>query len=122
MNGLNSEAFVLFGQHILWSDMIGNILGLAALALGWRRSLWTWPVQFLSGLILFGAFFGHLTGVAGKQAVVMTVAMYGWWRWRRDKDRSQDGQITPRFATWRERAEMVGAVAVGTVAVALLFK
>ncbi|MGW1668133.1 nicotinamide mononucleotide transporter family protein [Streptomyces sp. NPDC002324] len=122
MNGLNSEAFVLFGQHILWSDMIGNILGLAALALGWRRSLWTWPVQFLSGLILFGAFFGHLTGSAGKQAVVMTVALYGWWRWNSDKGRSEHGQITPRFATWRERAAMLVAVAVGTVAVALLFK
>ncbi|MFE7766954.1 nicotinamide riboside transporter PnuC [Streptomyces sp. NPDC057438] len=122
MNGLNSEAFVLFGQHILWSDMIGNILGLAALALGWRRSLWTWPVQFLSGLILFGAFFGHLTGSAGKQAVVMTVALYGWWRWNRDKGRSEHGQITPRFATWRERAAMLVAVAVCTVAVALLFK
>ncbi|MDW4905599.1 nicotinamide mononucleotide transporter family protein [Streptomyces sp. ADMS] len=122
MNGVNSEAFVLFDQHILWSDMTGNILGLAALALGWRRSLWTWPVQFLSGLILFGAFFGHLAGSAGKQAVVMTVALYGWWRWNRDKGRSGNGQITPRFATWRERAAMAGAVTVCTVAVALLFK
>ena len=45
MNSLNTEAFTLFGQHILWSDMIGNILGLITLALGWRRSLWTWPVS-----------------------------------------------------------------------------
>ncbi|MEU9480073.1 nicotinamide mononucleotide transporter family protein [Streptomyces sp. NPDC048191] len=121
MNWLNSEAFSLFGQRIIWSDMTGNILGLITLALGWRRSLLTWPVQFLSGLVLFVAFYGHLTGSAGKQVVVMTVALYGWWQWQRDKGRSADGHITPRFATWRERAAMLGAAAAGTVAVALLF-
>jgi nicotinamide mononucleotide transporter len=125
VNSLNSEAFVLFGQHILWSDMIGNVLGLIALALGWRRNLWSWPVQFASGLILFGAFYGHLTGSAGKQAVVMVVALYGWWQWNRNKGTAEnggDGHIAPRFATWRERGAMIGAAAVGTVAVALLFK
>ncbi|MDO0928663.1 nicotinamide mononucleotide transporter family protein [Streptomyces sp. TG1A-8] len=121
MNWMNTEAFTLFGQHILWSDMVGNIFGLAALALGWRRSLWSWPVQFVSGLILFTAFYGHLTGSAGKQAVVMVVAAYGFWQWNRGGGRGGDGHITPRFATWRERAALVGAVAVGTVAVALLF-
>ncbi|MEU5534858.1 nicotinamide mononucleotide transporter family protein [Streptomyces sp. NPDC020362] len=122
MNWLNSEAFTLFGQHILWSDMVGNIFGLAALALGWRRSLWSWPVQFVSGLILFAAFFDHLTGSAGKQVVVMTVAAYGFWQWNRGKDKATDGHIAPRFATWTERGAMIAAAAVGTVAVALLFK
>ncbi|MFJ6726962.1 nicotinamide riboside transporter PnuC [Streptomyces sp. NPDC091281] len=122
MNSLNTEAFTLFGQHILWSDAIGNSFGLVALALGRRRSLWSWPVQFLSGLILFGAFYGNLTGSAGKQAVVMVVALYGWWRWNRDRGTSADGHIAPRFATWRERAAMIAAAAAGTVAVALLFK
>ncbi|MFD8806835.1 nicotinamide mononucleotide transporter family protein [Streptomyces sp. NPDC059597] len=120
MNSLNSEAFTLFGQHILWSDMLGNVFGLAALALGWRRSLWTWPVQFVSGLILFAAFYGHLTGSAGKQAVVMAVALYGFWQWRRGEN-AGGGHISPRFATWRERAAMLAAAALGTVAVALLF-
>ncbi|WP_369221728.1 nicotinamide riboside transporter PnuC [Streptomyces sp. R39] len=125
MNWLNSQAFTVLGQHIIWSDMIGNILGLITLALGWRRSLLTWPVQFLSGLVLFIAFYGHLAGSAGKQVVVMTVALYGWWQWNRDKGRAEDGgdgHIVPRFATWRERGAMVAAAAVGTVAVALLFK
>lgn len=122
MNSLNSEAFALFGQHILWSDMVGNLFGLAALALGWRRSIWTWPVQFLAGLILFGAFYGHLTGSAGKQAVVMLVALFGWWQWQRGKGQGEDGHIAVRFATWRERGAMVAAAAAGTVAVALLFK
>ncbi|AZS88447.1 nicotinamide riboside transporter PnuC [Streptomyces griseoviridis] len=120
MNELNSEAFTLFGQHIIWSDMVGNILGLITLALGWRRSLWTWPVQFLSGLVLFAAFYGHLAGSAGKQVVVMAVALYGWWQWNRNRG-GADGHIAPRFATWRERAAMAAAAAAGTVGVALLF-
>ncbi|MFE5796397.1 nicotinamide riboside transporter PnuC [Streptomyces sp. NPDC056503] len=122
MTWLNSEAFTVFGQHIIWSDMVGNIFGLVALTLGWRRSVWTWPVQFLAGLILFGAFFGHLTGSAGKQVVVMLVALFGWWQWQRGREGGADGHIAVRFATWRERAAMIAAAAVGTVAVALLFE
>ncbi|MEV5988218.1 nicotinamide mononucleotide transporter family protein [Streptomyces sp. NPDC052051] len=122
MSWLNSEAFTLFGQHIKWSDMIGNIIGLAGLAFGWRRSLWSWPVQFLSGVILFTAFASaHLSGSAGKQIVVMGVAVYGWWQWSRGTGRTKDGQITVRFATWRERGILAGAAALGTLAVAGLF-
>ncbi|MER6923225.1 nicotinamide mononucleotide transporter family protein, partial [Streptomyces spiralis] len=105
MNWLNSEAFTLLGQHIKWSDMIGNVIGLLGLAFGWRRSIWSWPTQFLSGLILFAAFAtAHLSGSAGKQIVVMVVAVYGWWQWNRGKDQAADGHIAVRFATWRERA------------------
>ena len=31
LDWLNSEAFTAFGQHIIWSDMIGNTIGLIAL-------------------------------------------------------------------------------------------
>ncbi|MEU7283312.1 nicotinamide mononucleotide transporter family protein [Streptomyces sp. NPDC045431] len=121
MNWLNSEAFTAFGQHILWSDMIGNTIGLIALALGWRRSILTWPAQFLSGVILFTAFAGHLTGSAGKQVVVMAVAAWGWWQWNRGRQQAQDGSIVVRFATWRERGLMAGGAVLGTLAVGGLF-
>jgi nicotinamide mononucleotide transporter len=122
VNWLNSEAFTLLGQHIKWSDMIGNVIGLIALALGWRRSIWTWPAQFVSGLILFAAFAtAHLSGSAGKQVVVMLVAGYGWWQWNRGTGQAKDGHVTVRFATGRERVLMLGAAAVGTLAVGGLF-
>ncbi|MEU6480185.1 nicotinamide mononucleotide transporter family protein [Streptomyces sp. NPDC047017] len=122
MNWLNSEAFTLLDQHIKWSDMIGNVIGLLGLAFGWRRSLWSWPTQFLSGVILFAAFAtAHLSGSAGKQIVVMVVAVYGWWQWNRGKATGADGHIAVRFATWRERAALLATAAVGTVAVAGLF-
>jgi len=122
VNWLNSEAFTLFDQHIKWSDMIGNVIGLIALALGWRRSIWTWPAQFVSGLVLFAAFStAHLSGSAGKQVVVMLVAAWGFWQWNRGRGQAQDGSVAVRFATNLERVLLVGAAAVGTLAVGGLF-
>lgn len=120
LHWLNSEAFTAFDQHVMWSDMIGNLLGLGALALGWRRAMLTWPVQLLSGAVLVAAFWSaHLGGGVGKQLVVITVAVWGWYQWRRG--RAGTGRVAVRFATWRERAVLVAATAVGTVAVASLF-
>ncbi|MFJ8347090.1 nicotinamide riboside transporter PnuC [Streptomyces sp. NPDC094153] len=122
MNWLNTEAFTLLGQHIKWSDMTGNVIGLLGLVFGWRRSIWSWPIQFLAGLVLFAAFAtAHLSGSAGKNVVVMVVAVFGWRQWNRGKGGAADGHIAVRFATWRERAVLLGAAAAGTVAVAGLF-
>ncbi|MFD4986875.1 nicotinamide riboside transporter PnuC [Streptomyces sp. NPDC058374] len=119
---LNTEAFTAFGQHVIWSDMVGNTVGLAALALGWRRSIWTWPAQFLSGLILVGAYASaQLSGGVGKQLLVIGVALWGWRQWTRGRQQAQDGSIAVRFATWRERGLLLAGTAAGTLAVGLLF-
>ncbi|MFJ6699763.1 nicotinamide riboside transporter PnuC [Streptomyces sp. NPDC091272] len=119
---LNSEAFTAFGQHILWSDMVGNTIGLLALALGWRRSIWTWPAQFLSGVILVAAYASvQLSGGVGKQLLVIGVALWGWRQWQRGRQHAQDGTIAVRFATWRERGLLLGGAALGTLAVGGLF-
>ncbi|RPK65990.1 Nicotinamide mononucleotide transporter [Streptomyces sp. ADI96-15] len=119
---LNTEAFTAFGQHVIWSDMVGNTVGLIALALGWRRSIWTWPAQFLSGLILVGAYASaQLSGGVGKQLLVIGVALWGWRQWNRGRQQAQDGSIAVRFATWRERGLLLAGTAAGTLAVGLLF-
>ncbi|MEW2577351.1 nicotinamide mononucleotide transporter family protein [Streptomyces syringium] len=119
---LNSQAFEVFGQRVIWSDMIGNTIGLIALALGWRRSIWTWPAQFLSGVILVAAYASaQLSGGVGKQLLVIGVALWGWRQWHRGRQRAQDGSIAIRFATWRERALLLAGTAVGTLAVGGLF-
>ncbi|MEU5834044.1 nicotinamide mononucleotide transporter family protein [Streptomyces diacarni] len=119
---LNSEAFTVFGQRVIWSDMLGNTIGLIALALGWRRSLATWPAQFLSGLVLVGAFaYAHLAGGVGKQLLVIVVALWGWRQWRRGNQQAQDGSIAVRFAGRRERVVLALGTALGTVAVGTLF-
>ncbi|MEU8998220.1 nicotinamide mononucleotide transporter family protein [Streptomyces caniferus] len=122
LDTLNGQAFTAFGQHVIWSDMIGNSIGLAALALGWRRSIWTWPAQFLSGVILVAAYASaHLSGGVGKQLLVIGVALWGWRQWQRGRKQAQDGSIAVRFAGWRERGLLLGGTAVGTAAVGTLF-
>ncbi|MCQ4041065.1 nicotinamide riboside transporter PnuC [Streptantibioticus rubrisoli] len=120
LNWLSGQAFSVLGQHIIWSDMIGNVLGLAALALGWRRSVWSWPAQLLSGLILVVAYAtAHLSGGIGKQLVVITVALWGWARWRRGL--RAEGDVAVRFASWRERGLLAAGLALGTLLVGGLF-
>ncbi len=122
MNWLNAEAFTTFDQHIMWSDMIGNTVGLVALALGWRRSIWTWPAQFLSGVILVAAYASaQLSGGVGKQLLVIGVALWGWRQWTRGRQQAQDGSIAIRFASWKERWILLAGTAVGTLAVGALF-
>ncbi|MBM9622763.1 nicotinamide riboside transporter PnuC [Streptomyces zhihengii] len=122
LDWLNTEAFTAFGQHIMWSDMIGNTIGLIALALGWRRSVLTWPAQLLSGVILVGAYASaHLSGGVGKQLLVIGVAVWGWHQWTRGRRQAQDGSIAVRFATWKERGWLLGGAALGTLAVGGLF-
>ncbi|MGI5336785.1 nicotinamide mononucleotide transporter family protein [Streptomyces sp. CA-181903] len=118
---LGDEAFAVFGQHVIWSDLIGNTAGLIALALGWKRSIWTWPVQFLAGLILVTAYAtAHLGGGVGKQLLVIGVSVWGWRQWHLGRRDTQDG-LAVRFATWRERAVLLAGTAAGTLAVGGLF-
>ena len=80
-------------------------------------------MQFASGLVLFGAFYGaprRQRRQAGRRHGRRRCTAGGSGTAARAE--SGDGLIAPRFATWRERAALVGAAAVGTVAVALLFK
>ncbi|MGK5547370.1 nicotinamide mononucleotide transporter family protein [Streptomyces sp. URMC 127] len=119
---LTTEAFSVFGQHVIWSDLIGNSIGLVALALGWRRSIWTWPAQFLSGVILVAAYLSaQLSGGVGKQLLVIGVAAWGWRQWHRGRQEAQDGSVAVRFATWRERGALLAGTALGTLAVGSLF-
>ncbi|MGP4003361.1 nicotinamide mononucleotide transporter family protein [Streptomyces sp. 8N706] len=121
LDWLNSQAFQAFGQQVIWSDMIGNTVGLAALALGWRRSLWTWPAQLLSGAILVAAYgSAQLSGGVGKQLLVIGVAVWGWTQWQRGR-RDHGGEVAVRFATPRERLFLLGGTLLGTLAVGGLF-
>lgn len=115
-----SWGFELFGEHILWTDLVGNVLSLAVVWLAMRRTIWTWPVQLAGALLLFAAsMHAHVPGNALKQVLFCVLAAYGWWRWSRGM--RGDRELLVRPATGRERAALVAVLAAGTGALALLF-
>ena len=113
------------GHAILWREIVGNLFGLASAVGGMRRRVWAWPGGIVGNVLLFTVFLGaafdtpqhaNLLGQAGRQVMFVIVSVYGWWRWRTARD---DGgpAVTPRWATWPERAVLV---AVGAVSLAVL--
>ncbi|TDB90033.1 nicotinamide riboside transporter PnuC [Actinomadura sp. KC216] len=119
MNWLGA-GFDVFGEHILWTDLAGNVLSLAVVWLAMRKTLWTWPVQLTgAALLLAASLHAHVPGNALKQVLFCGLALYGWAMWTRGR-REAHGLVV-RQATLKERAVLAGALLVGTAVVAQLF-
>lgn len=117
------------GSEILWREVVGNAFGLASAVGGMRRRVWAWPVGITGNLLLFTVFLGgafatpqakDLFGQAGRQVFFLLVAVYGWWRWqqsRRAGGAADGGAVTPRPASWPERAALLVAAVAGVAVV-----
>lgn len=117
---LNSTVDI-FGLPVKWSDLIGNVLALATVVLALRRWVVAWPVQIAGSLFLLAATLSaHLPGNAARQVVIIVAATWGWVRWNREK--RSTGEITVRWATWRQRAVLLVAMLGGTLAFGALLK
>jgi len=122
----------IFGQPILWREIVGNGFGFASAIGGLKRRVWAWPVGIIGNVLLFTVFFGvafvtpqnqTLWGQAGRQVFFVITSVYGWWRWSRIRaHRAADGPaITPRWATARERLQYLGVWVGGVVIVQWVF-
>jgi nicotinamide mononucleotide transporter len=118
----------IFGQPILWREIVGDSFGFGSAIGGLRRRVWAWPVGIIGNVLLFTVFFGvafatpqHQTlyGQAGRQIFFIITSVYGWWRWSRLRNQraAHAPVITPRWATMTERLQYL-AFWVGGVAVA----
>jgi nicotinamide mononucleotide transporter len=130
-----ANAVLIIGdEKIHWSEIVGNLFGLASALGGMRRKVWAWPVGIVGNILLFtvflGAWFGIqgdnpvMLGQAGRQVMFAAVSVYGWYRWQQTRKLGGADAVAvhPRWATWRERAGLVVAMAAGTALFALLFK
>ena len=80
------------GSVLVLREVLGNIFGLASALGGMRRKVWAWPIGIAGNLLLLTVFLGNvfgaaspatLWGQAGRQIMFISVAAYGWYRWRR---------------------------------------
>lgn len=126
----NSQWMLPGGQTLLIREVVGNVFGLASALGGMRRKVWAWPVGIVGNLLLLTVFLGsilspehdlpNLLGQAGRQIMFITVAIYGWIRWR--EAASGTGQVIPRWASNPARIGLVLALVVGTIALTPLFR
>ncbi|MFB4315742.1 nicotinamide riboside transporter PnuC [Actinomadura sp. 21ATH] len=118
--GWLDAGFELFGEHVLWTDLTGNVLSLAVVWLAMRKTIWTWPVQLTGALLLLAAsLHAAAPGNALKQVLFIGLAGFGWWSWTRG--RRSGGELAVRRATARERLVLLAVLAGGTALVAQLF-
>ena len=109
-------------------EVVGNLFGLGSAILGMRRIVWAWPLGLIGNVLLFtvfvtgemsGATAEPLWGQAGRQVFFVAVSLYGWWRWSRSRaagGAADGGAITPRWATWAERGQLLALGVVGYAA------
>ncbi|MBA3781317.1 MAG: nicotinamide mononucleotide transporter [Nocardioides sp.] len=116
------------GGLLFVREVVGNLFGLGSALLGMKRLVWAWPIGVVGNVLLFtvfvsgeisGATTEPLWGQAGRQVFFAAVSVYGWWRWSqasRSGGAADGGAITPRWATWIERLQLVGLAVVGYAA------
>ncbi|MDA3648939.1 nicotinamide mononucleotide transporter family protein [Saccharopolyspora indica] len=116
---LLGNGITVLGQQISWAELVGQLCALAVVFLAQRRTLATWPVQVSATVLLFAVYASaHLGGLAVRQVMILLISVYGWWAWSRRSDPVYG--VVVRKATGVERLALIGALAIGTSAFALL--
>lgn len=65
-----------------WAEQIATILGLIAVWLTTRQSLWNFPIGLVQVVLIGSVFFDHrLYADTFLQAVYFVALAYGWWSW-----------------------------------------
>ena len=121
------EQVTIAGSPVLIREIVGNVFGLASALFGMRRLVAAWPVGIIGNVLLFTVFVGglfdtpqdkDLWGQAGRQVFFALVSLYGWYRWYQTRHGGAGTGVNPRWATTRERIELLG---VGVVLYAIAY-
>lgn len=104
-------------------EVIGGLLGLTSAMLGMRRKVAAWPIGILADGLLFTVFLGavfsfgdssqhaNFYGQAGRNLLLITMSIYGWVRWARNRQSGVNAPVVvPRWTTLRERAYIIPVI------------
>ena len=112
---------VIAGSAVLVREIVGNVFGLGSAVFGMRRRVAAWPVGIVGNVLLFTVFVGgifdtpqdkDLWGQAGRQVFFAIISVYGWYRWYQTRHHGATTGVQPRWATTRERLELLGIAVV----------
>ena len=111
------EEVTIAGSPVLVREIVGNVFGLGSALFGMRRMVAAWPVGIVGNVLLFTVFVGgifdtpqdkDLWGQAGRQVFFALVSLYGWYRWYQTRHSGAGTAVKPRWASARERLELLG--------------
>ncbi|CAM3302316.1 nicotinamide mononucleotide transporter family protein [Stackebrandtia soli] len=115
MGYLNEFGPSLFGQHVSWAELVGQLSAIAVVLMAAKRSLWVWPVQILATVLLFTVYNdAGLTGLRDRQIAIFLISAYGAWAWWRH--RKTVFGVPVRKANRTEWLLLIAAMVVGTLA------
>lgn len=84
---------------ITWTEAAGFVLALAMVGCSIRELHWSWPLAMASSLLYFFVFKDSLLyAEAGLQLVFATLALWGWWQWRRLGENKQPVSTIQRLS------------------------
>ncbi|MFI5696883.1 nicotinamide riboside transporter PnuC [Kribbella sp. NPDC051586] len=115
------------GSPVLVREIVGNVFGLASALFGMRRLVAAWPVGIVGNVLLFTVFVGgifdtpqdkDLWGQAGRQVFFALISLYGWYRWYQTRHGGSASAVQPKWATARQRLELLG---IGVVIYAIAY-
>ncbi|MGZ0152046.1 nicotinamide riboside transporter PnuC [Kribbella sp. WER1] len=124
---LLTSQVTIAGSPVLVREIVGNVFGLASALFGMRRLVAAWPVGIVGNVLLFTVFVGgifdtpqdkDLWGQAGRQVFFALISLYGWYRWYQTRHHGSAQAVQPRWATARQRLELLG---IGVVVYAIAY-
>lgn len=117
MEILLDNGLTVFGQHVSWAELVGQVSAVLVVLLASRRTLWVWPVQILATVLLFIVYTdAGLGGLRDRQVAILLISAYGWWYWHRH--RKPVFGVPIRRATRTEWLILITVMVAGTAAYA----
>lgn len=109
---ISDIAFTILGYPMSYLELVGTLLYLWSAWLIARRRMLTWPVGILS-VILYGILFYQIRLYSDtlEQVYYLFVSIYGWWHWRRTREKGGGGEPVG-YGSPRSIAAGVGVTAI----------
>ena len=117
---LELPAFALWGAHVSWAEVLGDVSGVACVLLVARELIWNWPLGLANNVFWCLLFFrAKLYEDATLQVVFFALGVYGWQLWIRG-ERGRASTLPVRRTTAREWQWLALATVAATAVLAAL--